>query len=83
MITAATVCALIEKKLGSKAASVKLDASTSFISVGLSSLQVADIIYTIEDEAEVELDPIHAAKVKTVGDLVRLIETTKNADAGI
>jgi acyl carrier protein len=77
MITVATVCALIEKKLGSKADGLTLDENTAFDSVGLSSLQIADIVYTIEDEAEIELDPSQAADVKTVGDLVKLVEETK------
>lgn len=81
MITVETVCTLIAKKLGKKAADLSLDADTAFDSVGLSSLQIADIVYTIEDDAEVELDPSQAASVKTVGDLVNLIETTRAAGA--
>ncbi|MFD5894123.1 MULTISPECIES: acyl carrier protein [unclassified Streptomyces] len=81
MITVETVCALIAKKLGNKAGNFILDADTAFDSVGLSSLQIADIVYTIEDDAEVELDPSQAAGVKTVGDLVDLIETTRAAGA--
>ncbi|UNS99111.1 acyl carrier protein [Streptomyces tubbatahanensis] len=81
MITVDTVCALIAKKLGSKAADLTLGADTAFDSVGLSSLQIADIVYTIEDDAEVELDPSQAANVKTVGDLVELVETTRAAGA--
>ncbi|WP_232791261.1 acyl carrier protein, partial [Streptomyces kanasensis] len=81
VITVATVCSLIEKKLGSKAAGLTLDENTAFDSVGLSSLQIADIVYTIEDDAEIELDPSEAANVKTVGDLVTLVEATKSAGA--
>ncbi|MGW3655782.1 acyl carrier protein [Streptomyces sp. NPDC005151] len=81
MITVAAVCTLIGKKLGNKAAGLTLDESTAFDSVGLSSLQIADIVYTIEDDAEVELDPSQAANVKTVGDLVKLVEATQNASA--
>ncbi|MFI9724367.1 acyl carrier protein [Streptomyces sp. NPDC052396] len=80
MITVATVCALIAKKLGSKAAGLVLDADTAFDSVGLSSLQITDIVYTIEDEAGIELDPSQAANVKTVGDLIALVEATRAAD---
>ncbi|MFG2558599.1 acyl carrier protein [Streptomyces sp. NPDC048496] len=81
MITVATVCSLIEKKLGSKAAGLTLDDNTVFDAVGLSSLQIADIVYTIEDDAEIELDPSQAANIKTVGDLVALVEATKSAGA--
>lgn len=81
MITVDTVCALIQKKLGNKAAGLTLHADTAFDSVGLSSLQIADIVYTVEDEADIELDPSQAANVKTVGDLVKLVEATRSASA--
>lgn len=79
VITVATVSALIRKKLGRRAADITLDENMAFDSVGLSSLQIADIVYTIEDDAEIELDPSRAADVKTIGDLVRLVEATKAA----
>ncbi|MEU4996441.1 acyl carrier protein [Streptomyces sp. NPDC021622] len=81
MITVDTVCRLIEKKLGSKAAALTLDADTVFDSVGLSSLQIADIVYTIEDDAGIELDSADAANVKTVGDLVELVTAARSARA--
>jgi acyl carrier protein len=79
VITVDTVAALIRKKLRGRAAGITLDANTEFDSVGLSSLQIADIVYTIEDDAEIELDPSRAADVKTIGDLVVLVETTRAA----
>lgn len=77
MITVEEVCELIAKKLGSKSSSFTLNADTAFDEVGLSSLQIADIVYTIEDEAGIEFDPSKAASVKTVGDLVELAKATK------
>ncbi|WP_307821695.1 acyl carrier protein [Streptomyces coffeae] len=77
VITVEDVCGLIAKKLGSKAGSFTLNADTAFEEVGLSSLQIADIVYTIEDDAGIEFDPSQAAGVKTVGDLVKLAEATK------
>ncbi|KUJ69194.1 acyl carrier protein [Streptomyces albus subsp. albus] len=77
MITAEEVCQLIAKKLGSKASSYDLNADTTFDEVGLSSLQIADIVYTIEDEVGIEFDSSKAASVKTVGDLVELAKATK------
>ncbi|MGW0734081.1 acyl carrier protein [Streptomyces sp. NPDC002851] len=74
MITVEDVCSRISKKLGSKADSYRLDADTSFDAVGLSSLQIADIVYSIEDDLDIEFDETKAASVKTVGDLVRLAE---------
>ncbi|MGK5533659.1 acyl carrier protein [Streptomyces sp. URMC 129] len=77
MITAEEVCGLIAKKLGSKADSFTLNENTTFDEVGLSSLQIADIVYTIEDDLDIQFDPSRAASVKTVGDLVALAEATK------
>jgi acyl carrier protein len=69
------------KKLGSKANSYTLNENTAFDSVGLSSLQIADIVYTIEDDLEIEFDESKAAGVKTVADLVRLAEETEQGSA--
>ncbi|MFC8130861.1 acyl carrier protein [Streptomyces sp. NPDC057302] len=81
MITAEEVCARIAKKLGSKANSFTLNEDTAFDSVGLSSLQIADIVYTIEDDLEIEFDESRAASVKTVADLVKLAEETEQGSA--
>ncbi|WP_406422722.1 acyl carrier protein [Streptomyces sp. NBC_00873] len=81
MITAEEVCDRIVKKLGSKAGSYTLDADTAFDSVGLSSLQIADIVYTIEDDLGIEFDESKAASVKTVADLVNLAEESKPGSA--
>ncbi|MEU7182079.1 acyl carrier protein [Streptomyces celluloflavus] len=81
MITAEEVCVRIAKKLGSKANSYTLNEDTAFDSVGLSSLQIADIVYTIEDDLEIEFDESKAASVKTVADLVKLAEETQQGSA--
>lgn len=74
MITAEEVCRTIAKKLGSKSDQYTLNADTTFDEVGLSSLQIADIVYGIEDDLDITFDESRAAGVKTVGDLVRLAE---------
>lgn len=74
LITAEEICERIAKKLGSKASTMTLNADTTFESVGLSSLQIADIVYGIEDDLEITFDESQAAGVKTVGDLVKLAE---------
>ncbi|WP_329223558.1 acyl carrier protein [Streptomyces sp. NBC_01485] len=81
MITAEEVCGRIAKKLGSKANSYTLNEDTAFDSVGLSSLQIADIVYTIEDDLDIEFDESKAASVKTVADLVKLAEETQQGSA--
>ncbi|AKG43036.1 Acyl carrier protein [Streptomyces sp. enrichment culture] len=77
MVTVSMVCELMAKKLGGKADQHTLNADTEFETVGLSSLQIADIVYAIEDEVGIEFDPGQAANVKTVGDLVELARATK------
>lgn len=77
LITAENICERIAKKLGSgKASKVTLDAGTELTAVGLSSLQIADIVYGIEDDLDIQFDQSRAMTVKTVGDLARLIEET-------
>ena len=74
LITAEEICARIAKKLGSKASTVTLNADTTFTSVGLSSLQLADVVYGLEDDFDIRFDESQAASVQTVGDLVKLAE---------
>ncbi|MEU5977241.1 phosphopantetheine-binding protein [Streptomyces sp. NPDC047315] len=82
MITIELVCERIAKKLGSKASTVTLDADTTFSSIGLSSLQIADIVYGIEDDFDIQFDESRAAGIKTVGELVKLAEeTTRDSSA--
>jgi acyl carrier protein len=80
MVTTEHVCELIRKKLGS-GSDAELNEATALRDVGLSSLQIADIVYTIEDEMEIEFDPSKAADVVTVGDLVELARQTALAGA--
>jgi acyl carrier protein len=81
VITAEEVCSRIAKKLGSKADSYDLNADTAFESVGLSSLQIADIVYTIEDDLKIEFDESRAASVRTVADLVKLAQESEKGGA--
>jgi acyl carrier protein len=82
LISVEDVCSRIAKKLGGKADAFTLNADTQFDEVGLSSLQIADIVYGIEDDLEITFDESKAANVKTVGDLVRLAEETVAQDVG-
>lgn len=75
-MTVEDICERIAKKLGSKASTVTLDAETELIGVGLSSLQIADIVYGIEDDLDIRFDERRALSVKTIDDLARLIEET-------
>lgn len=70
-ITVQDIVALVNAKLGSHA-DHNLDANSSLRDIGLSSLQTADIVFTIEDQLGIEFDPARAADIATIGDLVEL-----------
>lgn len=55
----------------------ELNESTEFASLGIDSLDIAELLMTVEDEfgVTVEMDPA----LKTVGDLVAKIEEGQNA----
>lgn len=82
MITVEQVCEMVQKKLrGKNAEEITLGEQTAFDELGLSSLQVADIVYGIEDQLDIEFDPSRAADVKTIGDLVALANSTAQVQA--
>jgi len=82
VITVEQVCEMVQKKLRGKSADgITLGADTAFDDLGLSSLQVADIVYGIEDQLGIEFDPSRAADVKTIGDLVNLANSTAQPQA--
>ena len=63
----------IQKKLkGQLPPNLVLDADTQLDDLGLSSLQLAEIVFELEEENGVEFDPAQAADVKTLGGLIDL-----------
>lgn len=73
MITVDEVAALIRREMrGKLPEGTIIDENTSMDDLGLSSLQVAEIVFTLEEDHEVEFDPARAADAKTLGDLVAL-----------
>ncbi len=73
MITVDEVAALVRREMRGKLPDgTIIDENTSMDDLGLSSLQVAEIVFTLEEEHEVEFDPARAADAKTLGDLVAL-----------
>lgn len=67
--------ALIAENVDCDAA--ELNENTAFESLGIDSLDIAELLMTVEDEfgVAVEMDPA----LKTVGDLVAKIEEGQNA----
>ena len=73
MITVEEVSGLIRRELRGKLASdTVLDESTRLEDLGLSSLQVSEIVFTLEENHEVEFDAARAADAQTLGDVVAL-----------
>lgn len=73
MITIDDLARLIRQEMrGKLAKDVQIDASTRLDELGLSSLQVSEIVFTLEDEHGVEFDPAKAADAQTLGDLLAL-----------
>ncbi|MDQ3790878.1 MAG: acyl carrier protein [Actinomycetota bacterium] len=73
MITIDTLATLIRQEMrGKLPADVRIDENTRLDELGLSSLQVSEIVFTLEDEHGVEFDPAKAAEAQTLGDLLTL-----------
>jgi acyl carrier protein len=70
MVTIEQVLALAERQLGGKAPPGGLSADTSLEEAGMSSLDVTELFFAIEEQVGTELDPTEAAGVKTAAELV-------------
>lgn len=70
MITLNELVALIRKQLRGRQDVISLNEDTLVSDIGLSSLQFADIVFTLEEDYEVEFDPAKAANAKTLGDVM-------------
>jgi acyl carrier protein len=73
LITLEEVERLIRAELrGKNAPPGSITEHTRLSDLGLSSLQIADIVFTLEEDHETEFDPARAADAQTLGDLVEL-----------
>lgn len=73
MITIEEMAGLIRQEMrGKLPKDVQIDDSTRLDELGLSSLQVSEIVFTLEDEHGVEFDPAKAADAQTLGELLAL-----------
>lgn len=73
MVTLDEVISLARKAMRGRARrDIPLDASSALTDIGLSSLQVADIIFSLEETHDAEFADYLAANAKTLGDLVVL-----------
>ncbi len=73
MITFEEVDGLIRQELrGKLKPGTTITPDTELKALGLSSLQLSDIVFTLEENHEVEFDAAKAADVKTVGQMVAM-----------
>ncbi|MBB5802989.1 acyl carrier protein [Saccharothrix ecbatanensis] len=73
MIGIDEVIGLIKREMrGKLPADITIDENSSMDDLGLSSLQVAEIVFTLEEDHGVEFDAARAADARTLGDLVAL-----------
>lgn len=73
MITIDELSDLIRAELrGKLPKDVQIDESTRLDELGMSSLQISEVVFTLEDEHGVEFDPARAANAQTLGDLLSL-----------
>lgn len=73
MITIDEVADLIRRELRGKLSDdASLNDETKLEDLGLSSLQVSEIVFTLEEDHGVEFDEAKAAEAETLGDVVAL-----------
>lgn len=80
MITIEQVADAIRNELrGKLPAGITLDGNTRLKDLALSSLQTAEVVFTLEEDNGIEFDTARAADVKTLGDLVELANEAAGA----
>lgn len=73
---------VIRKQMGRKLpADHPLEAQTVLEDLGISSLMMTEIFFTIEELVGRELDPERSSRAKTIGELVDVVNTPAS-DAG-
>jgi len=82
VITVDEVAALIRREQRGKLDDATIiDESTRLEDLGLSSLQVSEIVFTLEEDHGIEFDPARAADVKTLGELLEVANEALGAGA--
>lgn len=77
MISLDEVADLVRRELRKKLPEdAVLEESTQVADLGLSSLQLSDIVFTLEERHDVEFDAARASEIKTLGDVVALANET-------
>jgi len=84
MVTIEQITNLTRTKLSAaREAGLVLTEITTFEDLGVTSLELANFVFGLEDEFDVELDPSMAAEIKTVGDLVKVVNESMVTDSRV
>lgn len=71
MITIDEVESLVRRQMrGKKLAAVAISEDSELRDLGLSSLQIAEVVFSLEEAYDIEFDPARAANARTLGDLI-------------
>ena len=82
MITVEDVATRVRRELRGKLPAGKvIDDDTRLDDLGMSSLQVSEVIFSLEEDHGFEFDAARAADVKTVGEVVALANESLAAAA--
>jgi acyl carrier protein len=82
VITVDDVAVLIRREMrGKLPASMVIDEQTKLDDLGMSSLQVSEVIFSLEENHGFEFDAARAADVRTVGDVIALANQAQAAGA--
>lgn len=83
MVTIEQITDLMRAKLSAaREADAALTETTTFEDLGVTSLELANFVFRLEDEFDVVFDPSMAADIKTIGDLVKVVNESMVADSG-
>jgi acyl carrier protein len=65
---------IVRGQLGGKAArTAVIDGDSGLEQLGLTSLDVTEVFFALEERVDIELDPVPASDAKTLGDLVNVV----------
>lgn len=76
MSTFERVCEIIAEQLG-LSADFELSAETTWEEINADSLDLVEIVMSIEDEFQLEIDDEAVSSMRNMGDLVAFIDTEK------
>ncbi len=80
VVTLSEIEHLVRREMRGKfVAGTELTPETRLDELGLSSLQVSEIVFSLEEEHGIEFDTARAADVKTLGDVIVLANESLDA----